>query len=119
MPTIKFVNEKKTVEVPEGANLREEAFKAGIEVYWGPHKVLHCPGLGMCTSCKMNIVKGEENVAPQSMWEKLWMFLNPLPFFARLGQEKQIRSACQTKVQGDIEVETQPGVNWHGERFWS
>jgi hypothetical protein len=27
--------------------------------------------------------------------------------------------SCQTTVHGDIEVETQPGFNWHGEKFWS
>ena len=30
----------------------------------------------------------------------------------------ELRLACQARVNGDIEVETQPGVNWHGERFW-
>ena len=123
MPTINFVKEKKKVDVPEGANLRDEAFKAGIEVYWGPYKALHCPGLGMCTNCKMNITKGEDSVSKQGLWEKFWMYfhlmlMNPLPFFSRLGREKQIRSSCQTKVQGDIDVETQPGIDWHGERFW-
>ena len=33
MPIIKFVKEKKEIEVPEGANLRNEAIKAGI---WPP-----------------------------------------------------------------------------------
>jgi ferredoxin len=29
-----------------------------------------------------------------------------------------LRLACQARVNGDVEVETQPEVNWHGERFW-
>ena len=38
--------------------------------------------------------------------------------FARLGHEKDLRLSCKTRVLGDIEVETHPQVNWHGERFW-
>ena len=30
MPTVTFANEKKTIEVPAGANLRQEAIKAGL-----------------------------------------------------------------------------------------
>jgi hypothetical protein len=29
-----------------------------------------------------------------------------------------LRLSCQAKVYGDIEVETQPPLNLHGERFW-
>jgi 3-hydroxyacyl-CoA dehydrogenase len=35
MPKVVFVNEKKEIEVPQGANLRTEAAKAGIEIYKG------------------------------------------------------------------------------------
>jgi ferredoxin len=121
MPVIKFLKEKKTVEVPSGANLRKEAMKAGVEVYSGIHKVLHCPGLGMCTTCKMRIRNGVENVSPQGFWEKLNMMnfiVHPITFISRLGIEKELRLACQTKVLGDVEVETRPEFNWHGERFW-
>ena len=122
MPVINFVKEKKKIEVPEGANLREEAQKAGVQVYPGIHQffLFNCHGLGMCTSCRMKIVKGADaNVSKQGFWEKLWQILNPITFFARLGAEKETRSSCQTKVTGDIDVETQPPVNWHGDKFWS
>ena len=33
MPKVVFTNEKKEIEVPQGANLRKEAMKAGI---WPP-----------------------------------------------------------------------------------
>ena len=46
MPSVKFVNEKKTIEVPEGANLRKEALKAGVELYPGIHSIsFNCHGL--------------------------------------------------------------------------
>ena len=54
MPTIKFVNEKKSVEVPNGSNIRKEAQKNGVELYSGVHKVLNCHGLGNCASCQVN-----------------------------------------------------------------
>lgn len=118
MPTITFIKEKKTVEVPEGANLRKEALKAGVDVYPSPFKVFNCHGLGQCTKCSMHIKKGSENVSKQSWFEKLSIFKDPLALFARLGHEKEMRLACRTKVYGDVEVETTPGFNWHGEKFW-
>ena len=121
MPTVKFVNEKKTIEVPEGANLRKEALKAGIELYSGVHKVLNCHGFGQCASCRVRIAKGKENVSRQGLFEKLRFLafvLDPFAFFHRLGQEEELRLSCQTRVHGDIEVETHPPMNWHGDRFW-
>ncbi len=118
MPTVKFVNEKKSIEVEAGANLRKEAMKAGIELYPGMHRYVNCMGFGQCASCRVQIKKGDENVSPQGMFEKVRLFLGPVTFFARLGHEKDLRLACQCQVQGDIEVETQPPVNWHGEKFW-
>ena len=124
MPSIKFLNEKKSIDVPEGANLRQEARKAGIEVYPGLHKMFNCRGMGMCCSCRVYVKKGSENISKQGFWEKLnltflsMLTLNPFGFFARLGHEDELRLSCQTQVHGDVEVETQPEFNWHGERFW-
>jgi ferredoxin len=120
MPVINFVKEKKKVEVPQGANLRKEAQKAGVQVYPGIHQVVHCPGFGLCGTCRVKIVKGTEtHVKKQSWYEKLRLLLGPITFFARLGCEKELRLSCQTTVTGDIDVETQPGVNWHGDKFWA
>ena len=120
MPKIKFVKEKKEVEVEPGANLRKVALREGIEIYPGLHKYFpfNCHGFGHCASCKVHVTKGLDNVSPQGFFEKLRLLLGPLTFFARLGHEKDLRLACQTRVNGDIEVETQPEMNLHGERFW-
>src|SRR5262249_35841715 len=50
MPKVTFISgkDKKEVEVAEGANLREEALKAGVSVYAGMHRYLNCRGLGLC-----------------------------------------------------------------------
>jgi ferredoxin len=118
MPSVKFINEKKTIEVPEGANLRKEALKAGVELYPGVHQYLNCHGLRQCASCRVMIKKGKENVSRQGLIEKLRLIAGPITYFARIGHEDDLRLACATRVLGDIEVETQPGVNWHGDRFW-
>jgi hypothetical protein len=64
------------------------------------------------------IKKGRENVSPQGWFEKLRLIAGPLTFFFRLNREDELRLACRTRVYGDIEVETQPSMNLHGEKFW-
>jgi ferredoxin len=118
MPKIKFVNEKKEVEVEAGANLRKVALKEGIPLYPHIHKYVNCMGFAQCASCRVRIVKGLENIDPPGMWEK-FRLLWPDTGMIRLGREKEdIRLSCQTSVGGDIEVETNPEANWHGDRFW-
>lgn len=119
MPRITFVKEKKTIDVEEGANLRKEALKVGIELYPGIHKYLNCRGLGQCASCRVIVRKGVEKCSPPTLIEKLRFLTGPLLFFARIGQEQNLRLACQLKVYGDIEVETQPPLLRPSENFWS
>ena len=116
MPTIKFVKEKKEIQVPDGANLRQEAYKAGVSVYKGPDKVLHCPGLGVCGTCRVLITKGTENASPKGWWESFKLKYLSLAY---IGHEDNMRLSCQTAVQGDMEVVTTPEVNWFGENFFS
>jgi ferredoxin len=119
MPKVTFKKEKKTVDVPEGANLRAVARNNGVEVYQGLHKVLHCPGIGLCGSCRVYIKDGQENVSPPGMVEKITTKIaNPLAQFAYLGHEEELRLSCQCTITGDIEVEMQAPCNWHGEKFW-
>jgi ferredoxin len=121
MPTVTFVKQKKTVEVPEGANLRQVALENGVQVYEGLHETLNCMGFGLCCSCRMRVVKGGENLSREGIWEKTNLAINPFGFFARINEEDQhrIRLSCQTKVLGDVEVETTPEFNWHGEKYWA
>ena len=56
MPSVKFFNEDKTIEVPAGANLRAEALKAGINVYRRRHRILNCRGHGTCGTCRVLVV---------------------------------------------------------------
>lgn len=115
MPIINFVNEKKEVQVPEGANLRKEALRAGIPLYPGVHKVLNCHGFAQCGSCRVKIIKGMENASPMGLIEKLRWKLS----MAYIGNEATMRLACQTKVLGDMTVETRPPLELYGENFFS
>ena len=120
MPTIKFLNEKKTIEVEPGTDLRHAALREGIQLYTWPHRYVNCMGWGQCASCKVLIKKGAENVSPPSLWERVRWWLDPLALFSYLGKEKEMRLACKTRVigNGEVEVETRPALNLHGEKFW-
>lgn len=128
MPTINFVNEKKQIEVPAGANLRQEAMKAGIKLYGGLNgvgaglnEVFNCHGLGHCGTCRVKIVKGIENASSMGAIEKFTFKYNPLgpALFAYIGNEDTMRLACRTRVNGDMTVETRPPLNLTGENFFS
>lgn len=120
MPKVKFVNEKMTVDAVEGEDLRTIARKNGVQLYSGPHKILNCMGMGTCCSCNVIIAKGQENISKKGMLEGLWKWLNPLLTLKVFSNpDKEVRLACQTKVKGDVEVETHPPINWHGEKFWN
>jgi ferredoxin len=121
MPKVNFVKEKKTIEVADGANLRKEARKSGVELYPRLHRTMNCHGWGQCGSCRVHVKKGCDNVSKQGFFEKLHLILFPifpLSLFGRIGHEEELRLACRTRVYGDIDVETQPELNWHGEKFW-
>ena len=118
MPKVVFVNEKKEIEVPAGANLRDEAKKAGIQVYKGIHRYLNCRGNGLCGTCQVLVKKGMENLSPRTFMERLNLNAHPLTMFARIGHEDEMRLSCQAAVNGDCTIETKPGFNWTGENFW-
>lgn len=137
MPVIKFVKEKKEIEVPVGANLRTAAINAGINLHQGVNgmgasvnKFVNCKGFGQCGTCRVNILKGMQNTNEMGMVEKARFKvpvptpitpggIDPLPCMAYLGNEETMRLACKTKVNGDIEVESGPEINLFGDNFFS
>jgi ferredoxin len=137
MATVRFIKERVEIDVSDGANLRSEAIKAGVNTHQGLNgfgaqfnKYLNCHGLGQCGTCRVRIVKGMENTSPMG-WVETMRFrcpvptpltpagLDPIPCLAFVGNEDSMRLACQTKVHGDIEVETGPELNLFGENFFS
>lgn len=130
MPIVKFVKEKKEIEVADGANLRNEAIKAGINLNQGlngigapVNKYLNCLGMGMCGTCRVLVTKGMENTNKQTTheWVKFKTVLSPdpIPALAYVGNEETMRLACCTTVHGDIEVQSAPEFNLFGENFFS
>jgi ferredoxin len=129
MPNVKFLKEKKEIEVPEGANLRSEALKAGINLYNGMNgrgawlnKIFNCYGFGMCGTCRVLVKKGMENTNQMGFVEKAKFRGLPIPdpaCLAYIGHEDEMRLACCLTVHGDIEVETGPEFNLCGENFFS
>jgi ferredoxin len=132
MPLVKFVNENKEIEVPEGAVLRSEAIKAGINLNCGVNgygsglnKYVNCKGMGMCGTCRVLITRGMEhtNKLTRREWLKFKTPVSippdPIPCLAFIGNEDTMRLACMTKVFGDIEVVSSPEINLFGENFFS
>ncbi|WP_425616235.1 ferredoxin [Anatilimnocola sp. NA78] len=130
MPIVKFVKEKKEIEVPVGANLRNEAIKAGVNlnqglngVGAGVNRILNCAGKGVCGTCRVLITAGIENTNKLTMSEwvrfKTVLIPDPIPPLAYVGHEDEMRLACCTVVQGDITVQSGPEMNLFGENFFS
>lgn len=130
MPIVKFVKEKKEIEVPEGANLRAEAVKAGINLNQGVNgygeqlnRMFNCKGIGACGTCRVLIKSGMEHTNAMTTREKLRfrtpVLPDPVPCLAFVGHEDEMRLACMTRVNGDIEVESGPEINLFGENFFS
>lgn len=115
MPTITFANEKKEIQVPDGANLRRETLQAGVALYPGIHKVANCHGLGTCGSCRVLVTKGMENTSSMGVFEKARLGVS----LAYIGNEETMRLSCQTRVHGDITVTTCPPANLYGDNFFS
>src|SRR6266481_5772735 len=104
MPKVTFVTEKKEIEVPQGSNLRQEALKAGIELYPGPARLLNCRGFGLCGTCRVLVKAGADNLYPKTLIEKLNLNLHPITTLAYIGNEDDMRLACQARVNGDCSV---------------
>jgi ferredoxin len=98
MSTISFIKEKKEVVVAQGANLREKAVQNAVDIYTFKGKMMNCGGYGQCGLCKVEIVQGLENLSPRTAFEEKKLKNKPANF----------RLACQTLVNGPIEVNTKP-----------
>ena len=94
MLEIQFENQRRTIKVEPGANLRKAAIANKLSVYPHIRKILNCRGRGLCTSCKVEIVSGK--VEPRNDIEK-----------EKLGKfAPEIRLACQITVNDDLVVRT-------------
>jgi ferredoxin len=114
MPKVLFVKEKKEVEVPDGANLRDVARQNGIDIYRGIERYVNCRGNGLCGTCRVLVKKGMDNLSPKGRLERIKLGM----MLSTIGHEDEMRLACRTQVHGDCSVETTPAMNLYGENFW-
>ena len=63
----------------------------------------------------MLIPKGMDHAADKTGIEKMRLKMS----LAYIGHEDDMRLACQTKVEGDMDVITTPELNLYGENFFS
>ena len=115
MPKVTILNEKKEIEVPQGANLREALRSAGVEVYQGIDRYVNCMGMGLCGTCRLLVKKGMENLSPRGTKERIKL---KLMWIAATGHEDEMRLSCQAQVNGDVSIEVRPPLNLSGEVFW-
>lgn len=127
MPKVTFTEggkKVKEVEVPAGTNLRRAAIDNGIPIHheatlelllpnWVSQYV-NCHGLGSCGTCHVLVKSGQEHCSSKGFKERCRL---AVATFA-IGHEEEVRLACQTTVQGDMEVEIHPPMNLFGDRFW-
>jgi ferredoxin len=83
MSVIKDFKTKKEIDVPKGKPIREACEKLGIP--------FGCQG-GICGSCMIEVVDGEENLSELTEEEE------------NLARDKKHRLACQCEIDGDITI---------------
>ena len=103
MPTIRFAG--RSVECAHGENLRRVLLDAGLPLYNGAARVIHCRGLGTCGTCAVRVEGPVSEMTPVERW--------------RLGfpphdRASGLRLACQIRVLGDLRVTKYDGLWGHG-----
>ena len=107
MPLITLVHEGKTIEAPEGANLRKIFLKNGISPYVGKDRFLNCFGNGLCGTCRVEVVDGK-GAPPLTPLEEAAL-IGFAPFYGR-AIPKNVRLSCRIEVGKDMAIRTSPHV---------
>ncbi len=84
MAILKNSRKGKTIEVKDGENIRDAAEILGVE--------FNCRN-GVCATCMVDIIKGEENLSGLTKAEKT------------LARDMKHRLACQCRIKsGEVEI---------------
>ena len=91
----------KEIDVWEGYRLWDAALDADARLWkW-------CGGEGLCATCAVLPLSGEENLSPPTRTERfslaLW-FAKPLALVRKRWKGRNVRLACQAYVLGPVEV---------------
>jgi len=90
MPVIKFLPDLKEETATSGETILEVALRAGIPM-------IHvCMGNGRCSTCRIKITEGLDNVSSRTIEE--------FKIAELLSFSRDIRLACQTRIEGDVTV---------------
>ena len=98
MPKIKFDGYE--LQCDEGENLRRVLLSANASPYNGLAKQVHCPGLGTCGTCAVEILGPVSEMTAVEKWR-----LGFPPHKSGSG----LRLACQCRVLGDLELRKRSG----------
>ncbi|NNG08226.1 MAG: DUF4445 domain-containing protein [Desulfobacteraceae bacterium] len=88
---VKFLPYERTVEVEEGTTIAEAAQRGDVFIN------NLCGGEGVCGECRVQVLKGEAEADE-----------NISAFFSLQELDEGFVLACQTKINGDLEVEIPP-----------
>lgn len=92
MPKISFSKNRPSFEVESGTILMRSLLDNKVPV------ASSCNGDGVCSKCRIQIIKGLENLSLPNETE---LFLRD-----KFNLTKDVRISCQTLVLGDITVDT-------------
>src|SRR5258708_9602485 len=111
MPVVTIASSGKTIEVPEGANLRKILLKNGLSPYRGKDRFLNCRGNGLCGTCRVEVVDGK-GAPPVSPLEDAAL-VGLAPFYAR-AIPKNVRLACRIAVTKELAINLYPtlAIDW-------
>jgi ferredoxin len=94
---VTFIEADITLIAPIGANLRNLCLDNNIPLYTELTKLLHCRGLGLCTTCRV-AVDPASGVTPPTAMEKVHL----------IRDNPKYRLSCQCEVTGPVKVSTKP-----------
>ncbi len=101
MATIFCENINRKIDVADnGVNLRASLLNEGVRLYKWPtnYRPLNCGGRGLCGTCAIEVVSGEDKLNPRTGKE-----------LAKLGPNAGARRlSCQCVVEGDVAVRIRP-----------
>ncbi|MCO6358474.1 adenylate/guanylate cyclase domain-containing protein [Roseivirga pacifica] len=90
MPTIEVVNDCVSLKAEPGKTILASTLDAGI-----PHAHA-CGGQALCSTCRIYVEEGSENLCPRNEKETA--------LADQLGLLNEVRLACQTTVSGDVKI---------------
>ena len=99
MANVRIKGLDRTLEVEPGTDLRTACIQGNVNLFFGPWaKALNCRGRGFCNLCKVEVLEGEDHLAPRTTREAKRLRHKPDSW----------RLACCATVQGDLLIDTFP-----------